>query len=689
MLESTYAAHRTPRGPSSSDAARHDGFRPDIQAVRAIAVVAVLLYHLWPKRLPGGFIGVDVFFVVSGFLITAHIVRGLRRASPGRFLIDFYARRIRRLAPAAVTVLVAVLLGTLLLKPIGAWQAGLQNILASTFFVENWHLANESVDYLAADAAPSAVQHYWSLSVEEQFYILWPLLFVVLLGMRFTRRGQITAVSVTLGASLVFAVIATVVTPEAAYFLTPARAWQLAAGALISFITLSPGRARAALPWCGTALIVVGAFTITGATPYPGIAAIIPTLGACLILLGGPNAAGGAFDRVARAKPVQFIGDISYSLYLWHWPLIVFVPLVLGHNLKWPEKLGILGASIVLAWLSYRYIERPFRSRRFSTRPTRSFIAGTMALLIVVIPSATAVAYAESQIQTSVTAMHAAKAAADRCASAGSMLASCEDDHTITASIAAAAAEDKPRPWLDKCINGLGDASTVLCQYGDPDAEDEVLLWGDSHAAAWAPALDEAGKSGGFRAVIATRHGCPSTLTAPIATVGRDIAPSEREACAERNEWVARAVLPDADLVVLANMTTNYEFDVDLSVAFGDSILAARDVGVPVAVLEDVPLTGDDEGHRVNGPECLASGEACSNARARALNDRLDTALTDAGIDDEYTLVRTHDAFCSAEACYFASGDTSVYFDASHLSDTYSASLGPWLAESLDDLVTR
>ncbi len=631
----------------------------------------------------------DVFFVVSGFLITSHIIRGLGRGAPGRFLVDFYARRIRRLAPAAVTVLIAVLAGTIVFRPLSAWQDSIGNILASTFFVENWHLAEQSVDYLAADATPSAVQHYWSLSVEEQFYIVWPLLFIVLAALRLRRRGLVIAISIALGASLAFALIATFVTPEAAYFLTPARAWQLASGALISFFTISSERARRALPWTGVALIAAGALMITGATPYPGVTAIIPTLGACLILLGGPNPPKSSFDRVVRTKPVQFLGDISYSLYLWHWPLIVFIPIVIGHSLKWPEKLVILIASVFLGWLSYRFIETPFRSRRFNSKTIQTFVAGTVALLVVVVPSAAASAHAESQIQASVAAMQNAKESPNRCDAGGSMLADCADDHTVTPSVAAAAAEDKPRPWLDRCINGLEDSSTVVCDYGDPSGAKTVLLWGDSHAAAWGPALDEAGKQDGFRAVVATRHGCPSTLTAPIATVGRDIAPSEREACAERNGWVAKELVPKADLVVLANMTTNYHFDVDLSEAFGDSVRTVRDAGVPVALLEDVPLTGDDEGHRVNGPECLATGDACTNSSSRALNDRLDKALTEAGLDDEYSFIRTHGAFCTADECYFAAGGASVYFDASHLSDTYSASLGPWIAESLTDLLPR
>lgn len=294
-------------------------FRPDIQALRAVAVLAVLAFHLRPRWAPGGYVGVDVFFVISGFLITGLLVRELER--DGRInLLGFYARRVRRLMPAASAVLLAVAIATPFLLPPSVWEGIYLDVVFSAFNIENWRLAATSVDYLAADSDPSPMQHYWSLSVEEQFYLIWPCLMLaaVAAGKRLgltTRAALTVALALVTVGSFAVAVVLTRSGAAEAYFVTHTRVWELGVGGLLA---LSRWRLSARAGYAGAALglLVIAASIVflDGRSSVPGIDALLPVLGAALFLVAGRSAQLPLLD----AKPVQYVGDISYSIYLWH-----------------------------------------------------------------------------------------------------------------------------------------------------------------------------------------------------------------------------------------------------------------------------------------------------------------------------------------------------------------------------------
>ena len=354
---------------SSSTTAPRASVRPEIQALRAVAIGCVMLYHFWPAALPAGFVGVDVFFVVSGFLITGLLLRDAERFDRVR-LREFYVRRMRRILPAALAVLSACAAATLLLVPRAEWRPFLQQVLSSGLYVENWHLARDSQIPAEADLESTPVQHFWSLSVEEQFYLVWPLLIIVALRLAMVsgrRRLDLVAAILAIAtvASFVHGVALTGQDNNLAYFSTLSRAWEFGVGGLLALAPAIAGerlrRTRALAMWAGVAAITVAALTFTDHERFPGSIALLPVLGTAAVIWAGMPRATLSLAPVAALRPVQWFGDVSYSLYLWHWPIIMFTPYVTGQPSAAPVMVLLLGLSIAVAAASKRWIEDPFR----------------------------------------------------------------------------------------------------------------------------------------------------------------------------------------------------------------------------------------------------------------------------------------------------------------------------------------
>ncbi|HEY9564510.1 MAG TPA: acyltransferase [Nocardioides sp.] len=343
--------------------------RGDIEGLRAIAVGTVLLYHIGVPTVSGGYIGVDIFFVISGFLITALLIREGEKT--GRIsILSFYARRARRLLPAATVVLIFTAIAGWLVMPESSHGDLATDVASATAYVVNWALAFRAVDYLAEDAAVSPLQHYWSLSVEEQYYVIWPLM--IMLGLFVARRLGVRAkpllfgtIGVVAAASLAYSVYFTEANPAKAYFFTTTRVWELAIGSLLAFAVVRlrigiTARAANIMAAAGLALIVYGTFFLDSATPWPSAWALVPTVGAALIIGAGCRTEDTVVGRLLSLRPMTWLGGISYSVYLWHWPLLVLA------EVQWPEiglpaKLGIGALSIILALGSRHLIEDPVR----------------------------------------------------------------------------------------------------------------------------------------------------------------------------------------------------------------------------------------------------------------------------------------------------------------------------------------
>src|SRR6516164_2535845 len=377
-------------------------YRADIQGLRAIAVAMVVIYHLYPSLLPGGFVGVDVFFVISGYLITRHLWRGYQRT--GKIaLLDFWGRRARRLVPAAALVLTVTWLASRLVLPATRLADTADEVRASALYFQNWLLAHNAVDYLKSNDAASPLQHFWSLSVEEQFYLLWPWLFlaaVVLVRLRVRRAGRHRAPGVTAGravvaglavalvlGSLAYSVYDTRTDPAAAYFVTTTRIWELGLGGLLALLPERFGRPlgrQGWLGWAGLAAVAASPFLLHGTSAFPGAIALLPVVGTVALIAGGSAAARYGPARFTSVRPMVFLGGISYSLYLWHWPLIVLWSSYRGHKIGLYAGPALAVAAVVLSWLTKVWVEDKVRlARPLARHPSLSVSTALAAVLPV------------------------------------------------------------------------------------------------------------------------------------------------------------------------------------------------------------------------------------------------------------------------------------------------------------------
>jgi peptidoglycan/LPS O-acetylase OafA/YrhL len=362
------------------------GFRPDVQSLRALAVSVTVVNHLWPNSpLTGGYVGVDVFFVISGFLISAQLIRELE--GTGRLgLAQFYARRVRRLLPAAFLVLVFVAAAAYLFVPRTQWPAYGREITASALYWQNWLVAAKPPD----PTQFTALQHYWSLSVEEQFYLCWPLLLLVLFMI--PAKARFAGIAVVGLASLAFSVYLTGANQYMAYLITPVRVWELALGAVVAMAGTKvelPRIAANLVSLVGMAGIVYAVLVFNDHSAFPGALALVPAVGAALVIVGGTSPHRQWHAPVTSSAPVQLVGNLSYSLYLWHWPLIVLVPYafpgaVAGGRLSTPVSLAIVAVSLALAYLSKRLIEDPIRYWPPLVRNLGLTFTGMVAGIVVV-----------------------------------------------------------------------------------------------------------------------------------------------------------------------------------------------------------------------------------------------------------------------------------------------------------------
>jgi peptidoglycan/LPS O-acetylase OafA/YrhL len=546
------------------------GFRPDIQGIRAVAVLLVIAHHVAPSFLTGGYIGVDVFFVVSGYLITALLLREADRDGTVS-LTGFYARRARRILPAATLVTLVTVVGSLVTLSLLRTQTVLVDALWASGFAANVRLALTGTDYFAQGQPPSPLRHYWSLAVEEQFYLLWPLLLLACVVLVRRRGGGAAALRRTAGllllvvvvASLAWSAWATWASPTTAYYSAFTRAHELAIGAACALLPRTlrlPDRARQVLGAVGLAGIAVTAWVYTLQTPFPGVAALVPVLAAAALVVAGEGAGDRPtpVGRLLGSAPMVRIGDWSYSLYLWHWPLIVLVRSNLG-----PERfdsiavrLLVLVAVFVLSWATYRWVETPFRTGRVWQRMRPALAIYPASVLVVVLAVVTS-----TQVMTYRLGGWTDEPAISSSDYDSSVVG--RDRHTslVRASVLAAQ-EGRPVPSdlvpglldLREQTAPLGDCdyrtgTTQLCPIGDPDAERSIVVLGDSHARALSPAVEEIGRQDGYRVYVLVYSGCMATsLTQIERSTGRPWT-----GCEEFKDWAMGVVADLApDLVVVS-----------------------------------------------------------------------------------------------------------------------------------------
>lgn len=527
-------------------------YRKDIDGLRMIAVLAVVFNHAG-LSLPGGFVGVDIFFVISGFLITGILAQDI---VDGRFsILTFYERRARRILPALFVVLAACLVaGWLLLSP--QRYAGLgMSVLATLGFVSNMWFWRSAGDYFGPDVEFEPLLHTWSLAVEEQFYLVFPILLWALAS---RPRSQWRAViSVLCIVSLGLSIWMTEVAPEANFYFTPTRVWELGLGALLALGTFpqSTARLHAAAGWLGLALIGASLVLISGQTPFPGLAAIPPVLGAALILYAGAGDRGGV-TALLSWQPFVWIGLISYSLYLWHWPVLVAARTLNGTvHLPLPVALVSVLASLVLAMLSWRFVEQPFRKRRAAQGLTRTWIFAFSAAGAVLLGGLAGLIVKRDGFmgQFPVERWTLFQEAIQR------------------------------DPLGLSCMKPKTDLGCVL---GAPSEAPSVVIWGDSHAGAAVPGFDLWLKTQGLAGAAYTRSAC-----LPLIGVYRADR-SEQHGCDQHNDAVLAEILAgpaDRTVILFGRWALAAE-----------GVRAAHEAGRPALLAErDTPAGGIADNPRV------------------------------------------------------------------------------------------
>lgn len=676
--------------------------RKDIQGLRAIAVIAVLLFHFWPNRLPGGYVGVDIFFVISGFLITLHLLRKPPVTFAG--LTEFWAKRIRRLLPAATVVLLAIVAASIVWLPETMIQRTVHESAAAAVYGENWMLASTATNYLDSEDAPSPVQHYWSLSVEEQYYAVWPLLiagtFILARQKRWAFKKVLAIILfLVFAASLAWSVYLTYANAAAAYFVTTTRIWELALGGLVAMVSLRATRiskrTSLAMAWTGIAMIGVTLLLFTEKTPFPSYTALLPTVATGMVILAATDKLRFAPGVVLNRRWSQFIGDISYSIYLWHWPVIIIAPYALGSTLHAFQKVILILVVILAAAATKYFVEDPAREAKtlLRSRP-RTYAYGVFSILLVVFVSLGFAQISKNAEAKSANELQTALNESNPCLGAGALRnESCTsisgDKLLMTPTFAK---NDKSVLYKDNCWTNKPFTDHKVCTYGKKDSKTRIALIGNSHAGMWHAALEKIAADNNWRLDTYLISEC-YTVFKPLVFENDQLSKN----CTSWNKWAVNSILQEQyNTVIMANKTGVEIVGVDsknkLHVAEKEYSSVIRQIinhGEKVYVIRDAPE------HDEYIPDCIAKSDyrksldVCSKPRSKVLKeDPLYEAAKEISSSNVET-IDLSDRLCNKDRCFAIIGDLIAYFDYGHLSNTFVKTLYPDIAPSLTSLVKQ
>lgn len=651
--------------------------RPDIQGLRAVAALLVCVYHVWLGRVSGG---VDAFFVVSGFLITGTLLRQIDmtgRVQPRAF----WSRLVRRLLPTAMFVLFAIVLVSFVRLPRSLWENAIAQTLAAALYLNNWQLAFDAADYLEQAHLATPVQHYWALSIQAQVYLLWPLL--LLLVARVTRsrlafRPALGGVLVLVAlASLAYSVVATRANQPFAYFDTGTRLWEFCAGALFALLPAErlPRAAREVGGWLGLAGLLACGFVLEPRA-FPGYATVWPVACAVLILTAGAGRPTGA-ARALSLPPLVRLGAISYGLYLWHWPVLVFYRWTTHQSkLGALEGVAVIAASIVLAaataWL-LRPRARAVNAVRPPAPPRATRVAIAALAPVIVVGAAWGGVFLVQQRHDAVPVVSGDPAYPGGAAGIVRAASGAQAGTEFRPGLLAAT-RDLPAPYLDGCYRPDPDWQRERCVYGDRTATRTLAVVGGSHPVHWLPALAALARANSWRIVVYTKHNCV------FGTAGADV-PIDRW-CAEWNARTLELLLQDRPAVVFTTATRDAGAAERVPLAFVDRWRRLAEAGIRVVAIRDTPRLP------VWIPECIdlkgREHPDCNPARERVLASVDPTrALRD--VPANVRFVDMSDYFCDERSCPPIVGNVLVYRDDSHITATYARSLAPALAARLAD----
>lgn len=662
----------------------HPAFRKDIQALRATAVSFVVVGHLWPGSFSGGYVGVDVFFVISGFLITSHLLNQAEKT--GQISLPrFWANRAIRILPAALVVLAFSALCTLLFVPEVFWQQFLREVMGATIYIENWVLAVDAADYWAADNSASPVRHYWSLSVEEQFYIFMPMVLVAALNMGTRWRlwygsGLIAIVIV----SLVYSVWYTNSHQSAAYFVTTTRVWEFAMGSLLALLIKPvPKKFSTSMALAGLVMIIAAGVFYSELTAFPGYMAALPVVGTLLVIWA--NKTTGVLGLIYSKKSVQLIGDISYAIYLWHWPLIIFAGYIWQDQLGLGDRVTLVALTIFLAWISTRFFEDPIRFK-FAKKPhgrkvILGGIAGGMALLLVFSSIISGIVEFSSKPYQKDLSKQA-------CLGAAAMVTSaCPLPTQMIPGPLEFTKDDGGRGrgcWATK-----GVTDTRHCTLGTNDSQAiRVAAIGDSHSNSLVPAFEYVANELGWTIDVFGKNGCYLTTADLYGAIEGNKKNKKRHfECLVWRENIQKLLDEEPyDLLLVTHWEDSFlpdtkDGDAQEVAGLLEAWQAQIANGSKIIALTDTPKYTKDVIACIAKHQ-LKAGKLCSVPNSQAL-PKIDSNSSAAALLEDAVAIDTRRYFCTKTECLALIGGVPVLFNQHHITGTFARSIGPLLTEDI------